>query len=128
MNEKFQRIEIVRDQIADWTKKVVTKLGQQQVDPSMKVDDDDIVSTVASISEIVVNELTKMENQPDFEEFGADFMNDFATDDFVMKNIRVRPVSGVTGDDTKDGRRSSFSKANPTMDGTEDNEGTTYNP
>ena len=25
-----------------------------------------------------------------------DFMNDFATEDFVSKNIRVRPVSGVT--------------------------------
>ena len=25
-----------------------------------------------------------------------DFMNDFATEDFLNKNIRVRPVSGVT--------------------------------
>ena len=25
-----------------------------------------------------------------------DFMNDFATEDFISKNIRVRPVSGVT--------------------------------
>jgi hypothetical protein len=28
-----------------------------------------------------------------------DFMNDFATEEFLMKNIRVRPVSGVTGKD-----------------------------
>jgi hypothetical protein len=30
-----------------------------------------------------------------------DFMNDFATEDFISKNIRVRPNSGVTrgGDD-----------------------------
>lgn len=26
---------------------------------------------------------------------GKDFMNDFATDDFINKNIRVRPDSGV---------------------------------
>jgi len=25
-----------------------------------------------------------------------DFMNDFATDDFINKNIRVRPISGMT--------------------------------
>ncbi len=32
-----------------------------------------------------------------------DFMNDFATDDFLSKNIRVRPQSGVNrdGDDAK---------------------------
>lgn len=29
---------------------------------------------------------------------------DFATDDFIYKNIRVRPISGITHDDTKDGR------------------------
>ena len=27
-------------------------------------------------------------------------MNDFASDDFLTKNIRVRPVSGKTVDDT----------------------------
>ena len=40
--------------------------------------------------------------------------NDFATEDFISKNIRVRPVSGVThgADETKDGRQSSVSKGN----------------
>lgn len=28
-----------------------------------------------------------------------DFLNDFATDEFLTKNIRVRPVSGITGKD-----------------------------
>ena len=36
---------------------------------------------------------------------------DFATEDFINKNIRVRPISGVThGDETKDGRASNISK------------------
>jgi hypothetical protein len=33
-----------------------------------------------------------------------DFMNDFATEEFLTKNIRVRPMSGVTrgdNDETK---------------------------
>jgi len=30
---------------------------------------------------------------------------DFATEEFITKNIRVRPISGAThGDETKDGR------------------------
>ena len=44
---------------------------------------------------------------------------DFATEDFIHKNIRVRPISGIThGDDTKDGRASNISKGG----GNEDNE------
>jgi len=45
-----------------------------------------------------------------------DFMNDFATEEFLSKNIRVRPLSGVTrGDD--DGRTNDYNKSlqgNPT--------------
>ena len=41
----------------------------------------------------------------------AETFNDFATEDFINKNIRVRPVSGVThADDTKDGRASSINR------------------
>lgn len=29
-------------------------------------------------------------------------MNDFATDDFLNKNIRVRPISGVTRGDQEE--------------------------
>jgi hypothetical protein len=31
-----------------------------------------------------------------------DFMNDFATEEFLTKNIRVRPVSGITTKDPDD--------------------------
>jgi hypothetical protein len=31
-----------------------------------------------------------------------DFMNDFATEEFLTKNIRVRPVSGITSKDFDD--------------------------
>jgi len=38
---------------------------------------------------------------------------DFATEDFIHKNIRVRPISGVTDhDNTRDGRASNISKGN----------------
>ena len=36
---------------------------------------------------------------------------EFATAEFLDKNVRVRPISGVThGDDTRDGRQSNISR------------------
>ncbi len=52
---------------------------------------------------------TKEEDQP--EEF-AEVFNDFASKEFICKNIRVRPVSGTTHnpDEDRDGRASNASK------------------
>jgi len=50
----------------------------------------------------------KEEDQP--EEF-AEVFNDFASKEFVCKNIRVRPISGTTlNPDENDGRASNASK------------------
>lgn len=58
-------------------------------------------------------------------EYG-DVFNDFATEDFISKNIRVRPVSGFTQkDETKDGRQSNISKAIVQSEGNEEGEGKT---
>lgn len=61
---------------------------------------------------ITVKELKAMKekrkNQEDDEDKGleyGDVFNDFATEDFISRNIRVRPISGIThGDETRDGR------------------------
>ena len=66
---------------------------------------------------VVCDELTRLqERQHEGEEDKAieygDVFTDFATDEFISKNIRVRPVSGVThADETKDGRQSNVSRA-----------------
>ena len=39
-----------------------------------------------------------------------DFMNDFATEEFLSKNIRVRPLSGVTRLD-EDGRTNDYQRS-----------------
>ena len=56
-------------------------------------------------------------------QYGGVF-TDFATVDFMHKNIRVRPISGFThGDDTKDGRQSNISKGqNMQSEGNEEGE------
>lgn len=62
-----------------------------------------------SIKLIVCEELQKLfESQQEEVDKGieyGDVFTDFATDEFIHKNIRVRPISGIThGDETKDGR------------------------
>lgn len=48
-------------------------------------------------------------------------MNDFATEEFLTKNIRVRPISGITGKD--DDRQSEhISRANLFENGNNDDE------
>jgi hypothetical protein len=70
----------------------------------------DIVKIFEGMNLVVVEELKRMlekQGQDDGDqgiEYG-DVFTDFATEDFISKNIRVRPVSGVThADETKDGR------------------------
>ena len=63
-----------------------------------------------SMNNVVSAELTALNKRE--EEEGADegiyygeVFTDFATPEFLDKNIRVRPISGVThDDDTRDGR------------------------
>lgn len=77
----------------------------------------------------VVDELSKLAEKQAAQEEGTDAIEygdvftDFATEDFIAKNIRVRPVSGVThADETKDGRQSNVSRAQRDTEGNEDGE------
>lgn len=52
------------------------------------------------ICESLIRQLEQLIVEEDEEDRGyitaKDFMNDFATEEFITKNIRVRPVSGIT--------------------------------
>lgn len=68
----------------------------------------------SAMSQVCHSELDKVAQQREEEgdeqiEYGEVF-NDFATEDFVNKNIRVRPISGLAPDETKDGRQSNVSR------------------
>ena len=62
---------------------------------------------------ITVSELKSLKERSDENRIEPDdaFIDlDFATEDFINKNIRVRPISGVTHqDNTNDGRASNIS-------------------
>lgn len=79
------------------------------------------------MNKIVLEQLHQLndkgESKQDGVEYG-DVFNDFATEDFISKNIRVRPVSGFTQkDETKDGRASNISKGMVPTEGNEEGEG-----
>jgi hypothetical protein len=68
-----------------------------------------MVKVFQAMETITVQELTQLRDKSSENKIEPDdaFIDlDFATEDFINKNIRVRPVSGVTNkDDTKDGRQ-----------------------
>ena len=80
-----------------------------------------MVAIFKAMESISVTELKSLRDQRQDNRVEPDdaFIDlDFATEDFINKNIRVRPISGVThGDDTKDGRASNISKGGQNDDG-----------
>jgi len=126
--EKFKRINIVNDQISGWAKRVFGKFAALIDHHDLNPSTTDIGKIFEGMHLVVCEELKrlieKQQNQEEDEkavEYG-DVFTDFATEDFIAKNIRVRPVSGVThGDETKDGRASNISK-NQNTEGNEEGE------
>ena len=110
LQEKFKRINIVNDQISGWAKRVFGKFAALVDNSSLQPGQTDIVKIFEGMNLVVCDELTRLfDRQQEGEEDKAieygDVFTDFATDEFISKNIRVRPVSGVThADETKDGR------------------------
>ena len=116
LNERFKKINIVNDQVKTWCHRVYNKFGVLTEDPLFQQDPSDIVRVFSAMESTVTRELAAIKARRDEEgdqeglEFGEVF-TDFATDEFLTKNIRVRPVSGMThGDETRDGRQSNISK------------------
>lgn len=58
------------------------------------------------IAQALCQQLEHIIQEEDEEERGyitaKDFMNDFATEEFLNKNIRVRPISGVNRNDNEE--------------------------
>lgn len=106
MQEKYKKINVVNDQICGWARKVNHKFSALTNDFSNS-NQDDIVEIFKHMEEIVCTELQELKERSEDNPIEQDdTFIDFATEEFVAKNIRVRPISGAThgGDETKDGR------------------------
>jgi len=110
LTERFKKVNIVNDQISNWARRCFVKLGTLTEDREFQQEPVDLTTMFGAMNNVVTNELDGLKKRE--EEEGADegidygeVFTDFATQEFVEKNIRVRPISGVThGDDTRDGR------------------------
>ena len=101
-----------------WARRVFHKFGTLVDSAAYTKNHDDIVKVFDGMNQIVCEQQTQLNAKAaDGDRVGegveyGDVFNDFATEDFISKNIRVRPVSGFTvKDETKDGRQSNISKA-----------------
>mmetsp|Transcript_12717 Transcript_12717/g.21427 ORF Transcript_12717/g.21427 Transcript_12717/m.21427 type:complete len:145 (+) Transcript_12717:1114-1548(+) len=114
LQEKYKKINIVNDQISGWAKKCYGKFAALTDDPTLQRSPEDMVKVFEAMAHITTSELQQLKEKSDDNKMTPDdaFVDlDFFTEDFMHKNIRVRPISGVThGDDTKDGRASNISK------------------
>lgn len=104
-DELAKKVNLVKDQVQGWCSKVIQKVDQQFGENiSAHEHNKSLAFLFEKIGEAVCKQLEQIIAEESEDERGyitaKDFMNDFATDEFLNKNIRVRPLSGVTrGDD-----------------------------
>lgn len=123
LGERFKGINIVNDQISNWAKRIYKKFGALTNDDSFNKPPTDLVTVFNAMHNVVEHEINAIAQTRTEEEAGIEYdqvFNDFANEDFVHKNIRVRPVSGLN-DETRDGRQSNVSRGGMD-DGKEDGE------
>lgn len=87
-------MNLVNDKVQVWANRVLKKLCTQLNYPQ-EAQKQPIAVSFKSISSIVLSQLAEMEEYGGKNDAGVmtamDFMNDFATEEFLTKNIRVRP-------------------------------------
>ena len=111
IKERKKKIQLISDQVGGWTQRVATKMSEQLSETGIpiKTEDKSFVEIYKNINELVVDQLEIIrhdqaararENEEEEDEKesinGKDYMNDFATEEFVTKNIRVMPMAGAS--------------------------------
>lgn len=102
--ELVKKVNLVYDQVNGWCSKVIQKVDQQFGENISAFEGSKTLAFLfEKISEAVCKQLEQIITEEDDEDRGyitaKDFMNDFATEEFLSKNIRVRPLSGSRADD-----------------------------
>ena len=97
-----KNVQLVNDQVDNWTSRVIQKLDQQfNENIGAFGSEKSMAFKFEKIKEAVCRQLEQIMMEEDDEDRGyiavKDFMNDFGCEEFKTKNIRVRPVTD--GDD-----------------------------
>lgn len=116
--EKYYNVEIITDIITNWARRVSVKVdenfGERQAQGT------DIVDLFVHITDKTCELINQIQDDSLQK---ANMMNDFLSDDFISKNIRVRPNSGKTFDEDKEmkshGSKTHINKGNQQDDSEE---------
>jgi hypothetical protein len=82
--------------IKEWGARILSKLKPEDEPKDLKTIEEDVM--MKDISHVVINKLEKQKEEGQDLSFNEsiDYMVDFSSDDFITKNIRVRPMSRFT--------------------------------
>lgn len=133
--DRGQKIEIVTDQIYGWAQKVLQKMIEHFSDGRIDIPDlgdleklksnTVLVELFEKISDTACDQLEQLiaDEVSDEDRYITlkDFLNDFASQDFVHKNIRVRPMSARTNAD--ESQRQEYGAGGPTRNLGKSNDG-----
>ena len=108
-DELCKKVNLVSDQVHGWCSKVIQKIDQQFGENIAAYEDTKTLAFLFDqITFAVCKQLEQIIAEEDDDDKGyitaKDFMNDFATDEFLNKNIRVRPLSGVSRGGNDEGK------------------------
>ena len=127
LQDRYRRVNIVNDQVSGWARKVhqkFTQLTDNMPELGKEFNIEDLTKVFSVMENVTVTGLKGIkENDANPADIGEEQFFDFGNDAFINKNIRVRPISGVTqgqADQTHDGRASNVSRTGLGGEGEQD--------
>lgn len=133
--DRSQKVEIVTDQVYGWAQKVLQKMNEQFPEARINIQhmgdleklkkNVNLIDLFEKISETTCDQLEQLLADEVSEEDRyitlKDFLNDFASQEFVQKNIRVRPMSARTNAD--ESQRQEYMTSGPSRNMGKSNDG-----
>ena len=105
-----KKVDLTNTNVRDWLNRVIRKVDQQFGEQIGQYNEEEKTMhfRFEKVMQAVLKRLDQIVLEDGEEERGfvtsKDFMNDFATDDFLRKNIRVEPSHGNKGADGEDAK------------------------
>ena len=93
--EMSKKVQLTNDQVESWLNRITAKVDQQFSERIGDYESKTMAFLFEKLMQAIIKQLEQILSEEDDEDRGfvtsKDFMNDFATEEFLTKNIRVRP-------------------------------------
>lgn len=98
LNERKKNMQLINDQVGGWTQRVIAKMQEQLGGLTIQTEDKPMASIFREIAHLSKSQLGTIKQRREGDEEDSlgdkDYMNDFASEEYVTKNIRVMPMGG----------------------------------